>query len=183
MKRIHAVVAGLVAGVSLAVAGVTYAQPYGGMEHGSGPGMGMGHGHGPMAGVDPAATIDMGHGHGPMAGVDPAATIDSHLGDLKAQLKITMAQEAAWQTFANAAKKQATGMQSMHTQMQQGTGTAPERMAERATAIQQRAAAMETMASALKDLYATLTPEQKTIADQHFDRMGPHAMRSGPRSS
>ena len=165
MKRIHAVVAGLVAGVSLAVAGVTYAQPYGGMEHGSGPGM------------------SMGHGHGPMAGVDPAATIDSHLGDLKAQLKITTAQEAAWQTFANAAKQQATTMQAMHAQMQQGTGTAPERMAQRATAMQQRAAAMVTVASALKDLYAALTPEQKTIADQHFDMMGPHAMRSAPHSS
>jgi hypothetical protein len=98
-------------------------------------------------------------------------------------LKITTAQEAAWQAFANAAKQQATGMHAMHAQMQQGTGTAPERMAQRATAMQQRAAAMATMASALKDLYAALTPEQKTIADQHFDMMGPHAMRSGPHSS
>ncbi len=165
MKRINAVVAGVVAGLSLAVAAVTYAQPSGGMGPGSGHGMGM------------------GPGHGSMAGVDPATMIDSHLGDLKAQLKITTAQEAAWQTFTNAAKQQATGMQAMHAQMQQGTGTAPERMAQRATAMQQRATAMATMASALKDLYAALTPEQKTIVDQHFDMMGPHAMHSGPYSS
>ncbi len=165
MKRINAVLAGVVAGLSLAVAAVTYAQPAGGISPCSGDGMGM------------------GPGNGSMAGVDPATMIDSHLGDLKAQLKITTTQEAAWQTFANAAKQQATGMQAMHAQALQGTGTAPERMAQGATAMQQRAAAMTTMASALKDLYAALTPEQKTIADQHFDMMGPHAMRSGPHAS
>jgi periplasmic protein CpxP/Spy len=165
MKRIHAVVVGVVAGVSLAVAAVTYAQPSGGM--GSCPGHAMG----------------MGPGHGPMAGVDPATMIDSHLGELKAQLKITTGQEAAWQTFTAAAKQQATSMQTMHTQMQQGTGTAPERMAQRTAAMQQRAAGMATMTNALKDLYAALTPEQQTIADQHFSMMGPGGMHFGPHSS
>ena len=165
MKRINAVVAGIVAGVSLAVAAVAYAQPTGGMGPCSGHGMGM------------------GPGHGPMAGVEPAAMIDSHLGDLKAQLKITTTQEAAWQTFTTAAKQQATGMQAMHSQLQQGTGTAPERMAQLTATMRQRAAGMATMTNALKDLYAALTPEQRTIADQHFSMMGPHAMRSGRHSS
>jgi hypothetical protein len=108
--------------------------------------------------------------------------IDSHLGDLKAELNITTAQEAAWQTFTTAAKQQATSMQAMHTQMQQGSGTAPERMAQGATAMQQRAAGMMTMANALKDLYATLTPEQKTIADKHFSMMGSHGRHPGPHA-
>ena len=86
MKRTHSLIAGVVAGVALAVAAATYAQPYGGMGYGHGPGMGMG----------------MGHGHGPMAGFDPAATADARLSDLKAQLKITTAQEGAWQAFAAA---------------------------------------------------------------------------------
>ena len=163
MKRNNAVVAGVVAGLSLAVAAVTYAQPSGGM----GPGHGMG----------------MGPGHKAMAAVDPATMIDSHLGDLKTQLNITTAQEAAWQTFTAAAKQQATAMQAMHTQMQQSTGTAPERMAQRAAEMQQRAAGMVTMANALKDLYATLTPEQRTIADQHFNMMGPGGMHGGRHSS
>lgn len=165
MKRIHAVVAGVVAGVSLAVAAVTYAQPFGGMEHGSGPGMGM------------------EQGHGPMAGGDPSAMINSRLSDLKALLKITTAQEAAWQTFTTAAKQQAAGMQTMRTQMQQGTGTVPERMAQRTTAMQQRAAAMTTMTDAINAVYAVLTPEQKTIADQQFGMMGSHAMRFGSHAS
>jgi len=164
MKKIHAI---LVAGASLAVAAVTYAQPSGGV--------------GPCAGH----SMGMGPGHGPMAGFDPATMIDSHLGDLKTQLNITAAQEPAWQTFTTAAKQQATSMQVMHTQMQQGTGTAPERMGQRAAAMQQRAAGMATMSNALKDLYAALTQEQQTIADQHFNMMGAggmHGMHFGPHS-
>ena len=152
MKKIYAVAAGLVAGVALTVAAVTHAQPFGGM------GPGFAHGMGP--------------GHGSMANVDPAARAESRLGDLKAQLKITTTQEPAWQTFADAAKQQATGMQAMHARVQAGSGTAPERMAQLASAMQQRAEGMATMSKALDALYAVLTPEQKAIADQNAGAMG-----------
>ncbi len=164
MKKIYAVAAGLVAGVALAVAAVTYAQPFSGMGTGAGLGMGMG----------PA--------HGRMAGVDHANIVDSRLADLKTQLNITTAQDAAWQAFADAAKQQVTGMQAMRAQMQAESGTAPERMAQRASAMQQRAEGMTSMSKALGGLYAVLTPEQKTIADQHFGTMGPHGRHSGPRA-
>ena len=165
MNRTHIAVAGLVAGAALAVAAVTHAQPFGGMGKGFGPGMGM------------------GPGHGPMAGVDPSAMVESHLNDLKAQLKITTTQETAWQAFTAAAKQQAAGMQAMRAQMQQDTGTAPERMAQRTTAMQQRAAGMATMTTAFSALYAVLTPEQKAIADQNVGMMGHREMRFGPRAS
>jgi Spy/CpxP family protein refolding chaperone len=156
MKRTHTLIAGVVTGIALAVAGAIYAQPYGGMGQGMGPGMGM------------------GPGHGPMAGIDPAAMADAHLGSLKAQLKITTAQEDAWQTFAAQAKQQAASMQAMRAQMQAGTGTAPEQMGQHAAAMQQRAAGMATMTNAFGALYAVLTPEQKAIADQNVGMMGRH---------
>jgi protein CpxP len=162
MKKIYAVAAGVVAGVALAVAAVTHAQPFGGM------GPGFAHGMGP--------------GHGPMGNVDPSTMADTRLADLKAQLTITPAQESAWQAFADAAKQQASGMQGLRAQMQAGSATAPERMAQRASAMQQRAAGMTTMTKAFDALYGVLTPEQKTIADQHFGTMGPRAMRFGPRA-
>jgi Spy/CpxP family protein refolding chaperone len=165
MTRTHTLIAGLVAGLALAVAAVTYAQPSGGMGHGYGPGMGM------------------GPGHGPMAGVDPAAMADAHLSDMKAQLKINASQEAAWQAFAAQAKAQAASMQAMRAQMQQDTGTAPERMAQRTTAMQQHAAGMATMTNAFSALYAVLTPEQKAIADQTGGMMGHGGMHFGPRVS
>jgi protein CpxP len=159
MKTIHTVVTASLAGIALAAA-VASAQPFGmgpGAGAGFGPGMGMRAGHGPMGAVD-------------------ATTIDARLSDLKAQLKITTEQEAAWQGFAGAAKQQATGMQALREQMQPTTGAAPDRMTQHAQIMQQRAASMTTMTKAFDALYAVLTPEQKTIADQHF---GPMAHR-GP---
>ncbi|MDE2003061.1 MAG: Spy/CpxP family protein refolding chaperone [Betaproteobacteria bacterium] len=125
MKKIYAVAVGMVAGAALAVAAVTYAQPFGGMGPGAGSGTGMG----------PGLAHGMGPGHGPMAHVDPSTMAESRLADLKAQLKITAEQDTAWQAFADAAKQQATGMQAMRAQMQAGSGTAPERMAQRASAM------------------------------------------------
>jgi len=159
MKRTHTLVAGVVTGIALAVAGATFAQPYGQMGQGMGPGM---------------PGMRMGPGHGPMAGVDPAAMVDGRLSELKAQLKITTAQEDAWQAFAAQAKQQAASMQAMRAQMQTGTGTAPEQMRQRAAAMQQRAAGMTTMTDAFGALYGVLTPEQKTIADQNVGMMGRH---------
>lgn len=73
-------------------------------------------------------------------------------------------------------------MPAMRTQMQHDSGTAPERMAQRATAMQQRGAAMATMTNAFNALYAVLTPEQKAVADQNFGMMGHRGTRFGPRA-
>jgi len=162
MTKLSSVVTSVAAGLALAVAAVTYAQPPGGPGPGCGPGMGMGMGMGP--------------GHGRMAGVDPATRVDSRLTYLKTQLQITTAQETAWQEFAATAIQQASSRQAARAQMWDSAGTAPERMALRAQMMQQRAASMTTMSNALTALYAVLTPEQKTIADQSFGRGGHRGM-------
>ena len=171
MKRTRSLIAGVAAAIALAAATGTYAQPYGGMGHGFGPGMGMDHGPG----------MGMGHGQGPMAGVDPAAMAEARLSTLKAQLKITANQEAAWQTFAAQAKQQAASMQAMRAKMLEGTGTAPERMEQHMAAMQQRVAGMATMTTAFGALYAVLTPEQKAIADQNGGMLGHRGMGFGRR--
>lgn len=165
MNRAQTLIATIIAGGALAVATVSYAQPSGGMGHGCGPGMGM------------------GPGHASHAGFDPSIMVESHLTDLKAQLKITPAQETAWQAYTAQAKQQAASMQPLHSQTEQGTGTAPERMAQHTTAMQQRAAGMAAMTNAFSTLYAALTPEQKAIADQNVGMMGHHGKHSGRRSS
>ena len=182
MKRTHSLVTGVIAAVALAAAAATYAQPNGGMEHGHGPGMGMGAGHGPGVGMGAGHGPGMGAGHGPMGGFDPAARADARLSELKAHLKITETQEAAWQAFAAEAKQQAASMQAMRAQMHASAGTAPDRMAQRATTMQQRAAGMATMANAFNALYAVLSAEQKAIADRHVGTMGHGRMGSGPRA-
>jgi len=171
MKKLSSVVVGVAAGVALAFAAVTYAQPYGGMGPGYGPGMGYGHGPG------------MGYGHGPMTDADRAAMVDSRLANQKAALGITAAQEAAWQAFAAKAKEQAASMQAARAQLGDPATAAPDRMAQRAQMMQQRAAGMAAMSNALDALYDVLTAEQKAIADQSFGMAGhrgkPYGRRAG----
>ena len=80
-------------------------------------------------------------GGGPgFAGGNPVAASEGRLASLKAELKITASQEAAWDAFVATSR-------------------------ERAKEKQARREAMFASAAALKDLYAVLTPEQKATAD------------------
>ena len=191
MKNSRKIIAGLLVAAGLATAGaIAYAQTggygpgWGGHHYDmTGPGMmGGGRGHG---GFGPGM-MGGGRGHGGFgpgmagAGAGPAAHIDGRLAYWKAELKITPAQESAWQAYAKQAKQQAESMQTMRTQAQTTTAqSAPERLSQRAEFAKQRAAGMGAISTALKDLYAALTPEQKTIADQYFG--GGHMSRFSPR--
>jgi hypothetical protein len=190
---------GALAGIGLAVAMAVSAQPAGdewtgcpgggvgamgggpGMGHGWGPGMGRGAGMGP--GTGQGMGPGMGRGYGAAGNVDRTAAAGQRLADMKAQLKITGAQESAWQAYANAVQGQAAIMQAVHEQMWSGgTMTAPDRLALRSEAMQKRAAGMVTLSKAFGELYATLTPEQKAIADQYAGPMGSRAMGYGRRA-
>jgi hypothetical protein len=179
--------AALAATVMAATAGV-YAQAGPGY-YGGGPGM-MGGGPGMMGG--PGFMGPRG-GYGPRpgagwagprggfgAGANVAANHDARLTHLKSELKITPAQESAWNAYATAIKQQAESMQAMRNQMFAAAQSGgPERFTQRAELMKQRAAGADTMAAVIKDLYAALTPEQKALADLHFG--GARFAQSGPR--
>jgi LTXXQ motif family protein len=198
MRKLPSAVTGVAAGIALALAGAAYAQPCTGAGPGSGPGMGMGHGPGPMAGCADGPGAGMGPGYGPMhgrghgsgmgpgygrmGGGDPVVAAESRLDTMKAELKITAAQEASWQAFAATAKEQAASMKALRSDAPSAAGTAPERMAEHAKHMQVRANGMAKMASAFNTLYLGLTAEQKAIADQYHGMGGPRARGWGPRA-
>lgn len=175
MKLTYKIIAGVAASLSLAAAGVVYAnQGMGGMGMGMGQGMNMGMGQGMNMGMG------MGMGHamadGMMTGADGAAMAATRLADLKAELKITPTQEAAWLNFENQAKQQAAAMQTMRSQMhnQQAGATSTDFAAQRDAMIKLHDGNQAARDAALKDLYAVLTPEQKAIADQRLNAMGGH---------
>lgn len=177
MKLTYKIIAGVAASLSLAAAGVVYANPGYGM--GMGQAMNMGTGHG-MAGAMGGMGMGYGMAGGMMAGADGAAMAASRLADLKAELKITPAQEAAWLTFENLARQQAAAMQAMRSQMlaqmqnQQPGATGIDHAAQRDAMMALHDANQAAHSAALKDLYAVLTPEQKAIADQRLNAMGGH---------
>jgi hypothetical protein len=143
------------------------------MSHGA-----MGHGamgHGPRAG-------DEGRHQGHDRWSNPAARVEGHLAALKVELKITPAQDPAWQTFATKARQQAEARIAQRAQRSAqkpaGNVTAPEFMAQRTARMKQGLASMETMTAAVTELYGVLTPEQKALADKQFAR-GPRGGRGG----
>lgn len=150
----------LLATIGLLGFGTAQAQPYGMMGWG---------GHCPQA---------QGQGKGtwqPMDAKARQARTAEHLDRFKAELKITAAQESAWQSFAEKARQQFDSMPEQCPMVAANTTpttplSAPERMDKGIEFMKQRLTRMEAMSAAMKDLYAALTPEQKTVADQHFNR-------------
>ncbi len=181
MKRVTKIAIGAVTVLTLGlttVAVTAHAHGYGpgmgmgmgmgqGYGPGYGPGAGMGRGMGPM-GYGPMGR-GMGPGSGPQAFANPGAFAESRLAGFKAELKITAAQEPAWNAFAGQAKQQAEAMQKLMAGVQgSAQATAPERIEQQAKFMKQRQEQMEKGAAAFKDLYAVLSPEQKALADQGF---------------
>jgi hypothetical protein len=196
MKSSSKIIIAVAATLALAAGGAVLAQPSGygpgygmgyghmgygpGMGGGYGPGMGGGPGMGPGAMGGGGMGYGRGMGRGMGAGYDTPAVAAARIADLKAQLKITSGQEAAWKAYETAATQQAASMQAMHTLMQsqfQGaqSGTAnPDFASQRLALMAQRDAARAASSAALRDLYAALTPEQRT-------QMGYGPFAGGPR--
>jgi len=196
MKRATKITLGAVTALTLGLAAAAVnANPYGygpgwgmgqgqGYGPGYGPGLGMGRGMGPGYGPGPMMGGGMGYGPmgrgmGPQAWGNPAAATEWRLSGLKAELKITAAQESAWKAFADQSKQQADAMQKLMTSVQGGTqATAPERLELRNQIMKQRDEQMAKGTAAFKELYAALSPEQKALADQRvgFGMMGGRGM-------
>ena len=193
MKRVTKIAIGVATALTLGLAAsVVSAHPYG---HGPGWGMGQGSGYGPGAGMGPGQGYGPGHGmgrgmgpgggpgsmgYGPMGrGMgpqgfgNPGAMADARNAYLKSELKITPAQESAWNAFADQRKQQVEAMQAWRTTVQgSAQATAPERLELRNQIMKKRQEQMEKMTTAVKDLYAVLTAEQKALADQRIGMMG-----------
>ena len=139
---------------------------------------GLAYSQAPMGG----AGCDMMGPHGAMAGhemghrgigrMDPAkmqAVLDKHHAALKAQLKLTPAQEPAWTAFV-ASHKLPAGMKGQPAAMPDlAKLTTPERIEKmkelRAQRMGEMSVAMDKHAEATKTFYAALTPEQQKVFD------------------
>lgn len=158
----------LIAGL-LAVTGAVYAQ-------------------GPMGGqCDPAMGPGMGMRHDRMGKVDPArmqAMMEKRDAVLKAQLKLTPAQEGAWKTFVDARKPAAPAANLQRPDpVEMAKLTTPERLDKMKTLREEHqkamTAAMTKHDEATRAFYAALTPEQQKVFDAvalpghgHGDRKG-----------
>lgn len=199
MKTTTKIIAAAAAAAALALAGAVSAQP--GPGYGGGPGWGMGPGWGGMGpgwghmggwgGMGPGRGR-MG-GWGPMGqggfgmmgmmgfgGYDMSAAAAGQLAALKAQLKITSAQEPAWKAYESSVTKQAGAMQALRDQFHSQWRNAkpgdppPDMAAQHQSMLSLRQSGREAQGKAYQELWAGLSPEQQAL-------MGPGWGRGGPR--
>jgi len=136
----------------------------------------------PQMGAGVAMQDCMGQpGQGRMNLARMQARIDKRNADLKAQLKITATQEAAWTTYVAAMKPPASKMTQPSDWAEIVKLPTPERIDKMKTLRTQHMlemnAAMDKHGEASKALYAALTPEQQKVFDaQAMGRPG----RGGP---
>lgn len=123
-----------------------------------------------------------------MGQIDPArmqARMDKRNAKLKAQLKLTAAQEGAWTTYTAAMKPPADLItKRLAERAELDKLSTPERIdkmkALRTQHMADMNAAMDTRGDATKAFYATLTPEQQTVFEANtLRRHGPDGRRGG----
>lgn len=112
----------------------------------------------------------------------PSERIEARLAYIKTALKITSAQEAQWNSFANVLRNQARDMdkrfaerRAQRAQMKPGERPnvdAIARMERMQTRMQERSQRLGQVINAAKPLYASFTPEQKQIADELIAKGG-----------
>ena len=98
----------------------------------------------------------------------PGQLVDGRIAFLKAELKITPAQETQWQQVATAMRENANALDRAITTARQNRGPmdAVQRIELREQFAKVRADNDARLLTAFRPLYASLSPEQQQIADQ-----------------
>lgn len=127
--------------------------------------------------------------HDGMSHRDPAKMEQmraKHLAELKAKLKITPNQEAAWTSFTDALKPPARDMEKRPDRAEFAKLTTPERIDKMQAMHKEREAAMDAAMTkrgdATKAFYAVLTPDQQKVFDGEFAKMMHHPHRQPGKS-
>lgn len=104
------------------------------------------------------------------AGVSAADRVEQHITQLHAQLRITAAQQAPWDQFAEVMRDNAKDMDHLLDQRQAGFASmnAVDNMQSYAQIAQQHAQDTQKLATAFQALYGSLSDEQKKNADVVF---------------
>jgi protein CpxP len=157
MKQQRKIVLAVVAAAGITAASAALAWNQAGWDGGCpgyGPGAMQPYGQGPMMGR---------HGRGGMMPGQRAERMAQRLDMLKYQLKITEAQEPAWNSFSQSVQSKMAGMMG---RFQSGGAAEPQPIGERVQLIRDKATNLQQLADSIEQLYAALSPEQREVADR-----------------
>jgi hypothetical protein len=166
--------------IATALMGTATAQNQPAQQGGTNPGAMMGPGMmGPgMMGYDGGAGMMHCGASGSAMCSAMAGHIDGRLAYVKAELKITDAQESLWNSYAAAARDSANTMvarcMTMMSRHSGSTVSLPDRLDQNEQLMAAQLDALRATNKALKPLYAALSESRKQTADQLF--WGPMGM-------
>jgi len=128
-----------------------------------------------LAGGYAAPTVNAAQGPG--AAREHVEHIDGRVAYLKAELKITPAQEAEWGAVEKVMRENAAERMTLRQQFdadKDKPATAVDRLARREAVAEARAKSIRAFATAFKSLYDHMSDDQRKVADGLFQR---HARR------
>ncbi len=119
---------------------------------------------GPAFGQQATGTPDKTHG------VTTEARVEQRITQMHKRLKITPAEEPAWDAFAQVMRTNVTSMEQAYRQRASsvGTMTATENLRNFAQIESSRAQGVQDLSASFDSLYGTLSDEQKKTADAMF---------------
>ena len=108
-----------------------------------------------------------------------APIAEKRIGELKAKLMITSAQEPQWAAFATVMRQNAVHMSQLGAGRvsQAGTQKAPDEMRGYTEVARAHAEDLNRLIAPFESLYAVMTPEQQSNADRTFNQPGPRMGR------
>lgn len=137
----------------------------------------------PAAGESAPSRAAPGERHARRAPAEREKRMAEHhakrLAELKAALKLTAAQEGAWNTFTAATQPPARGERPPMDREAFKNLTTPQRIDLMEQRSAEHQARMKQRGDATKAFYAQLSPEQQKVFDQRAMRHGPRG--DGPR--
>ena len=127
------------------------------------------------ASADTGAAAREGHHHA-RARMMPGQFIDGRIAFLKAQLKITPAQEGEWQKVEAAMRDNAKALDQAIATVRQNRDdkNAVERLEMRDQFAKVRSENSDRILAAFKPFYSSLSPDQQKMADQLIGAAGHH---------
>jgi len=111
----------------------------------------------------------------------PSRHVEGRIAFLRAELRITAAQQPQWDLVASTMRANAQRMDQLVQEMRGGRDqpqSALERLDRQSRLVEARAAAVKSFADAFRPLYQVLTDDQRKSADELFEH---HGRRGGWR--
>jgi periplasmic protein CpxP/Spy len=139
---------------------------------------------GPVVAQSAAAAPAPAPGPNAASGATVEARVNQRVAQMHQRLKITPAQESAWEAFAKVMRDNVTSTDDAYRQRAAtiATMSAPDNMRNFARIEQDRAQGVQTLAASFQALYDTLSDDQKKIADTMFRHYGDRAAAHRPAS-